>query len=111
MSVKQKMSLRGYDRVIDWCSLFLALVFLVSVIKNAAVSAGNAVPSGNWGSAPVAYALILALVLIFINWYQNKGKISVTGVVALTILLTSAAIWMLGLHTVWPLGQRIVNPM
>ncbi|HUP26709.1 MAG TPA: hypothetical protein VM124_03640 [Candidatus Limnocylindrales bacterium] len=110
MSKKQIISSENYATIIDYCSLFLAVVFLISVIKNAAVASGH-VAGGNWGSAPVAYALILGLILVFINWYQSKGRVSVIGIVALTILLTSAAIWMLGLHTVWPLGQRVINPM
>lgn len=108
MSKKTQISLATYAPLIDWGSLFLAILFLVSVIKNAAVAAGNMV-GGDWGTAPLSYALILGLILIFINWYNSKGKVTTVAVIALTIFLTSSVIWIFGLHGAWPVGDKILN--
>jgi len=104
---QKKVSVNKYARIIDFASLFTAAVFLLSVTKTAAVAAGN-IATLQWGTIPMAYVLILGLLLVFLNWYNAKAKFSLIGVIALTILLTSATVWMIGLHSVWPLGQKII---
>lgn len=107
MKKKQKVTGLKYARAIDIASLVIAIIFLLSVTKTAAVAAGN-VAGLQRGTIPMAYVLILGLLLIFLNWYNAKAKFSFLGVVSLTILLTSAVIWMVGLHSVWPLGQDLI---
>lgn len=106
MSKKFVILKEDYPVILDLGSLFLAVIFLVTVIIKAA-ELGGYLPGSASDTAPFAYALIFGLIIIFFNWYQSKGKLSALALVALTILLTSSAIWLLGLHGVWPVSGKI----
>lgn len=107
MKKKQKINFLKYARAIDIASLTVAIIFMLSVTKTAAVAAGY-VAGLEWGTIPLAYILILGLLLVFLNWYNAKAKFTVLGVVSLTVLLTSAVIWLVGLHNAWPLSHNLV---
>jgi hypothetical protein len=107
MKKKQKINVLKYARAIDIASLTIAIIFMLAVTKTAAVAAGH-VAGLEWGTIPLAYILILGLLLVFLNWYNAKAKFSILGVVSLAVLLTSAAIWLVGLHNAWPLSHNLV---
>lgn len=111
MKKKQKkissVSINNYAQLIDVASLVVAVVFLLSVTKTAAVAAGN-VRGLEWGTVPLAYILILGLLLVFLNWYNAKAKFTKAGLMALTILLSASVVWLVGLHNIWPMGQKII---
>ncbi len=80
-------------QLVDLGAVVLSLWFVYSVISNA-----RDLIEQNVKNAPVSYALILALALVAFAWYQRK-KLNMSNVVVLTILATSATIWLFGLST------------
>jgi hypothetical protein len=75
----------------DAGAIALAVWFTYSVIRNA-----HDLILSSIKNAPASYALILALGLIAYTWYKRR-KFSAASLIALTILGTSTAIWLLGL--------------
>ena len=76
--------------ILDITPLVLALWFTVSVIHNT-----RDMLEQNIKNAPASYALIVALLLLLYSAYNRR--FNSWGVIALTILATSATIWIFGL--------------
>ena len=103
--MKKQVKTKERYSVIDFIGLTGSLVFLVSVIQNVNVAAFNSYGQnvldtrfGAWGDAPNSVMLTIFLVAFLYSLYKRR-RVSTIQLIALIVVLTSLAVWIIGLHT------------